>query len=228
MTRDELYALVWSKPVTEVGLLVGMSGNGLAKACRRHGVQVPPRGYWQRLEAGQVIQRAPPPENGHLETYVVVKDSRAPVKEDPTGAMLRRRVARAPASAVAVRESKHTADDVADECSRILQQGLRRHLLDAAGAYLTGVAEAIPTLDDSTAQAAGGWVKSARATLASTSPAEDAVEALRTRNRRHAGPEAWLGALIGGRAAPASSRANRKHKPVESVSRRQRLTDAVE
>jgi hypothetical protein len=212
MSRDELYTLVWSKPVTEVGLLVGMSGNGLAKACRRHGVQVPPRGYWQRLEAGQVIERALPPENGHLETGVRLKGSLRPVKDDPTGAMLRRRAARVP-TAAASEERPPAMDDAAAECARILDQGLRQQLRDAAARYLAGVADEIPTLDEATRRATASWIDMARSTLTSTGPAEEAAAALRARSAGRGGTQAWLSALVlaCADAEPTQGQRRRRH-----------------
>jgi hypothetical protein len=35
----------------------GLSNVGLGKACRRHGIPVPPRGYWARKAAGQALVR---------------------------------------------------------------------------------------------------------------------------------------------------------------------------
>ena len=40
-TRHELYDLVWSEPMVKLAERYGISGNGLAKACRRAGIPVP-------------------------------------------------------------------------------------------------------------------------------------------------------------------------------------------
>jgi hypothetical protein len=53
MKRSELYARVWSTPMTKLAAELGISDVGLAKACRRHAVPAPPRGYWAKLRAGQ-------------------------------------------------------------------------------------------------------------------------------------------------------------------------------
>jgi hypothetical protein len=184
--------------------MVGLSGNGLAKACRRHGVQLPPRGYWQRLEAGQVIERAPPPENGHLETFVLVKGAARPAKDDLTGAMLRRRLAQAPAGADDD-DRQATKADVSDECARILDRGMRQQLRVAAHAYLAGVAQTIPTLDEAMGRATATWVKEARAALARVGPAEDAAEALRAHAFRRKARQGWLSALVGASASATST-----------------------
>jgi hypothetical protein len=60
-TRQELYDLVWTGPMTTHAKSLGISGVGLAKACRRGDIPVPPRGYWARLAAGQRVARTPLP-----------------------------------------------------------------------------------------------------------------------------------------------------------------------
>src|SRR3954470_2281880 len=58
VSRDELYALVWDTPVTRLAEQFALSGNGLAKICRRLDVPYPPRGYWARREAGKKVTQA--------------------------------------------------------------------------------------------------------------------------------------------------------------------------
>jgi hypothetical protein len=60
--REALYELVWTAPVAEVAKRLGVSDVALAKLCRRAGIPIPGRGYWQRTEAGQPIGPAPLPE----------------------------------------------------------------------------------------------------------------------------------------------------------------------
>jgi hypothetical protein len=60
-TRQQLYELVWAGPMTTQAKSLGISGVGLAKACRRGDIPVPPRGYWARLAAGQRVARTPLP-----------------------------------------------------------------------------------------------------------------------------------------------------------------------
>jgi hypothetical protein len=61
MKRSELYAKVWSTPMTKLAAELGISDVGLAKACRRHAVPAPPRGYWAKLRAGQKPDQIPLP-----------------------------------------------------------------------------------------------------------------------------------------------------------------------
>jgi hypothetical protein len=53
LTREELYELVWSKPLIELAQDFGLSDVAVAKRCRKLGVPVPGRGYWARVAAGQ-------------------------------------------------------------------------------------------------------------------------------------------------------------------------------
>jgi hypothetical protein len=61
MKRSELYAKVWTTPMTRLAAELGISDVGLAKACRRHAVPAPPRGYWAKLQAGQKPPQIPLP-----------------------------------------------------------------------------------------------------------------------------------------------------------------------
>ncbi|MDX0333400.1 hypothetical protein GOC48_25240 [Sinorhizobium meliloti] len=56
ITREELYAMVWSEPALAAGRRLGVSSSYLAKVCRALGVPSPPRGYWVSKAKG----RAPP------------------------------------------------------------------------------------------------------------------------------------------------------------------------
>jgi hypothetical protein len=60
-TRQQLYELVWTGPVTTLAKSLAVSDVGLAKACRRGDIPLPPRGYWARLAAGQRMTRTPLP-----------------------------------------------------------------------------------------------------------------------------------------------------------------------
>lgn len=73
-TRQELYDLVWSEPMIKLGARYGVSGNGLAKACRRANIPVPERGYWAKLQAGHKSQKTPlPPAKADTPTRVTIQ-----------------------------------------------------------------------------------------------------------------------------------------------------------
>lgn len=58
-TRKQIYDLVWSKPLSKLAADFGVSDQGLAKACRRSDVPVPPVGYWQKIAHGKHVEQAP-------------------------------------------------------------------------------------------------------------------------------------------------------------------------
>lgn len=57
LSREDLYELVWSKPMVELAADLGLSDVALAKRCRKLRVPVPGRGYWARVAAGQEPRR---------------------------------------------------------------------------------------------------------------------------------------------------------------------------
>ena len=56
ITRKELYELVWTKPTMDISKEFGLSDRGLGKVCERYDIPKPPRGYWQKLSAGEKIK----------------------------------------------------------------------------------------------------------------------------------------------------------------------------
>ncbi|WP_209599732.1 hypothetical protein [Ruegeria sp. HKCCSA071] len=56
ISREELFELVWRKPMTKLAGEFGLSDQGLSKICARHAIPKPPRGYWAKLEAGKEVQ----------------------------------------------------------------------------------------------------------------------------------------------------------------------------
>lgn len=49
ISREALYELVWSKPMTHVAKDLGISDVMLGKMCKEQLVPKPPRGYWANL-----------------------------------------------------------------------------------------------------------------------------------------------------------------------------------
>lgn len=56
LTREALYALVWSEPMLKVSARYGVSSSYMARVCTLLNVPRPERGYWAKLEVG----KAPP------------------------------------------------------------------------------------------------------------------------------------------------------------------------
>lgn len=53
VSREELYGLVWSEPMTKVATRFDVSSSFLARVCSRLNVPRPPRGYWAKLAVGK-------------------------------------------------------------------------------------------------------------------------------------------------------------------------------
>jgi hypothetical protein len=63
-TRQELFDLVWSAPTRTIAKRFGISDVGLAKACRRADLLLPPRGYWAKVAAGKQVRKPQLPPRG--------------------------------------------------------------------------------------------------------------------------------------------------------------------
>ncbi len=85
MTREALYALVWSEPLSTVATRIGLSPNGLAKVCDRLLIPYPGRGYWSKGEAERQRLRPflqPGPEG--VEGEIVITGDRTPSRRERT------------------------------------------------------------------------------------------------------------------------------------------------
>ncbi|RVQ55875.1 hypothetical protein [Sinorhizobium meliloti] len=58
--------------MNKLAVELGLSDQGLAKACRRYDIPVPPLGYWQKLAHGKAIDR-PPLESVRFDENVIVQ-----------------------------------------------------------------------------------------------------------------------------------------------------------
>ena len=83
MTRDALYTLVWSTPMTKAAAGFGISGNGLAKICDRLDVPYPPRGYWAKKAAGKPVVTFRLPERKAETPNSVTISPSVPVAKSP-------------------------------------------------------------------------------------------------------------------------------------------------
>ncbi|HZP88572.1 MAG TPA: hypothetical protein VFB54_17305 [Burkholderiales bacterium] len=87
ISRQALYALVWSQPIKTAAGQFKVSDVALAKACRKANIPVPPRGYWARLAAGQKPSKVPLPKRALAQPDEVRIggsrfDYRAPTEEE--------------------------------------------------------------------------------------------------------------------------------------------------
>ena len=61
LARSQLYAMVWSKPLTHLAKEFDISDVGLAKVCRKHDIPLPGLGHWAKVAAGKKVKAIPLP-----------------------------------------------------------------------------------------------------------------------------------------------------------------------
>jgi hypothetical protein len=86
-TREQLYAEVWSQPITAVARRYGVSNVYLARVCDELRVPKPPRGFWQRREAGldPVVPPLPPARPGDRSTWRIDSGAKGLVEAPSIG-----------------------------------------------------------------------------------------------------------------------------------------------
>lgn len=68
---QDLYEAVWIKPVRTLAREWGLSDVGLAKACRKNGIPLPPLGHWSKMAVGRGMK--PPPLKGDPESLIKIQ-----------------------------------------------------------------------------------------------------------------------------------------------------------
>ena len=87
ISRENLYAQVWSTPMRQLADQFGITGTGLAKICARLDVPCPPRGYWAKKAAGKpVIQFRLPEPKAETPPIVRIAPTPPPVPPAPINA----------------------------------------------------------------------------------------------------------------------------------------------
>lgn len=59
ISRQELYDLVWSKPMTTLAKEYNISDNGLRKICKKLNIPLPELGHWQKIQYGKKVKIIP-------------------------------------------------------------------------------------------------------------------------------------------------------------------------
>lgn len=83
LSRQELYDIVWSAPMSQVCQDYNISDVALAKTCKRHRVPSPPRGYWAQLRTGVGVKKPAlkPINDTKLEKVEIYRRARPEVSE---------------------------------------------------------------------------------------------------------------------------------------------------
>lgn len=83
LTREQLYELVWTKPLAQVAKALGGSERALAQACTRYQIPRPRASYWTRLAVGHAPARRPLPQPEDPQMSVVVIGKPKPLDSPP-------------------------------------------------------------------------------------------------------------------------------------------------
>ena len=62
ISREELYRLVWSKPVVKIAKEFGISDVAVAKICKKLKIPKPGLGYWAKKQHGKRTRQKPLPK----------------------------------------------------------------------------------------------------------------------------------------------------------------------
>jgi len=85
LTRQQLYDLAWSRPLSALAKEFGITANALAKICDRLLVPHPPRGHWTSATRARNAPRPPlPPAPEDCPKDVTISRQRAPSRRSRT------------------------------------------------------------------------------------------------------------------------------------------------
>ena len=71
--RDQLFELVWSKPVVKIAKEFGISDVAVGKICKKLNIPKPGLGYWAKKQHGKKTRQTPLPgvKVGDPETFTI-------------------------------------------------------------------------------------------------------------------------------------------------------------
>lgn len=112
LTREQLYELVWQKPVSRLAEEYAISNVGLAKICVRAGIPTPPRGYWALLEAGRAPAKPPLPKGPGVPTIRLMPRAAAPIAPEHDPLAVRLANEKRPENRIVVPERLHSPSEL--------------------------------------------------------------------------------------------------------------------
>jgi len=56
VTRQQLYELIWSTPMSQLAKKYALSDNGLRKLCVKYHIPIPKNGYWQKIKYNKPVK----------------------------------------------------------------------------------------------------------------------------------------------------------------------------
>lgn len=91
LTRNELYELVWSTPVSKLTLQYALSSEGIKKICKQFEIPMPDGGYWSKLKFNKKVSKTKfNPIFGGVDKIVFsIREDGNPVNVDQTPLTIR-------------------------------------------------------------------------------------------------------------------------------------------
>jgi hypothetical protein len=93
-TREDIYKMVWERPVLMIAKEIGVSDVAVAKACRKAGIPLPTRGHWAIVKSGRTVKvpplPKPTPDQPHSIWFTVLENPppKLPKAQIPTGPLI--------------------------------------------------------------------------------------------------------------------------------------------
>lgn len=82
ISRQELYNLVWSKPMTTLAKEYNISDNGLRKICKKLSIPLPQLGHWQKIQYGKKVKIIPLPKDFKGEETITLNERKEEVNNE--------------------------------------------------------------------------------------------------------------------------------------------------
>jgi hypothetical protein len=117
ISRQELYDLVWSKPVVKIAKEFGISDVAIAKICKKMNIPKPGLGYWAKRQNGHRVRQKPLPDlkPGWLESYTIHKYEPTLIEPDSDLIMHHREFETRPENKVIVKSTLRGAHPLVQE-----------------------------------------------------------------------------------------------------------------
>ncbi|MGZ3859531.1 MAG: hypothetical protein ACXVMS_08370 [Flavisolibacter sp.] len=80
LTRQQLYDLVWSEPMTTLAKRFSISDTGLRKICQGMNIPLPTAGYWTKLKFGKSEKKTALPKENNGKEHVTISPASEDVK----------------------------------------------------------------------------------------------------------------------------------------------------
>ena len=77
ISREDLYEMVWDRPMSQLSKELGMSDVGIRKICRRHNIPTPPQGYHliaDVMRKKSMVVSLPPSKSGQSKPFTFRKE----------------------------------------------------------------------------------------------------------------------------------------------------------